>query len=137
MTDAGKTGAAQWALKSALTWLAVIGVVTAGFSLRYAMVQGVFTPLPSTAPAACAAVPGLTNPTDLAVDAAHNVMFVSAGDGLYTVKLNVPDSTPQKLAGTPSNVRAVSLYRAPDGGETLMAISVPPKGRPLVEAYGV
>jgi arylesterase/paraoxonase len=139
---------ANWAVKSALTWLAVIALLAAGFALRYALVQGVFTSMAPTLPGECRSLAsGLEDPADLAVDSVHNVMFVSAADhrvpgprdGIYLMKLSDLNAAPVRLDGPPANFHpgGISLYRAPDGSDTLMVIDHKPGGRSLIETYGV
>ncbi len=138
--------------KSALTLASVLAGLAVFFVIRHAMVQGFFTGVSPLSPGVCTAVAnGLAGPEDFEIDAAHNAIFVSASnrtgatpnsapkDGLYLLKLNAPSAPPVKLAGTPADFHphGISLYRAPDGALTLMAINHRANGGQSIEIYDV
>jgi arylesterase / paraoxonase len=138
--------------KSALTWLVVLCLVAAGFAVRYEMIQGFLTPLNPVSPGICRSVAtGLSGPEDFAIDPVRNVIFISSNnrqaarpssdprDGIYLMKLTDLTAPPVKLTGVPLDFHphGVGLYRAADGGETLMAIDDKPNGPHLIEIYGV
>lgn len=139
----------HWA-KMALTWAAVIAVAAAVFALRYVMMQGFLTPVATLSPGACRTIAdGLEGAGDFAIDALHNAILVSATsrragtqgsqDGIYLLKLNDPAAPPQKLAGTPANFHpgGISLFRGPDGSESLTVIDHKSNGQYVVESYGI
>ena len=116
----------------------MIAALAVFFAARYDLVQGLLhTALRPVSPGVCRAIGGgIHGPEDFAIDAPHNAIFVSSinrqtasansdpHDGLYLLKLNDPAAPPVKLAGTPLDFHphGISLYRAADGSETLMAI---------------
>ncbi len=139
----------HWA-KMALTWAAVIAMVAAVFAVRYARVQGLFTPVTALSPGACRSIAdGLQGPGDFAIDTPHNAILISATnrqagaqdrrDGIYFLKLNDPAAPPVKLAGTPANFHpgGISLFRGPDGSESLTVIDHKSNGQYVVESYGI
>jgi arylesterase/paraoxonase len=136
--------------KSGLTWAGVIAGLVLFFVIRYEIVQGAFTAIPATAPGVCRAVAaGIQGPEDFEIDAPHNAIFVSSlnrqaktpnsdsHDGLYLLKLDDPAAAPVKLAGAPPDFHphGISLYRDPDGSETLMAVDHKSNGRQTVEIF--
>lgn len=137
--------------KSGITWLAVLLVLVAFFTLRWVMAAGVFTSVTPVSPGVCKAIPGIQGPEDFEVDAAHDAVIVSSTnrrapkdapdprDGLYVVKLSDPATPPVKLDGVPKDFHphGISLYRAPNGDETLMAINHRQDGSQSVEIFGL
>ncbi len=137
--------------KSAITWLAVLAAVMLFFVVRWVMAAGIFTAFPQTAPGICRAIPGLQGPEDFEVDAAHDTIIVSSmnrrvtraapdpRDGLYAIKLSAPGDPPLKLTGVPKDFHphGISLYRAANGDETLMAINHRSNGTHAVEIFGL
>ena len=74
--DPGLSPGRQWAVKSALTWAAVIAVVAVGFAIRYALVQGLLTPIYAVSPGTCRAIAGgLPGVGDFAVDVLHDAIL--------------------------------------------------------------
>ena len=141
----------HWA-KSGLTWLVVILLVAAFFTVRYQLVQGAFTPLTETAPGPCRPIAvGIHGPEDFEIDAPHNAIFVSSlnrqaakpnsdsTDGLYSLKLDDPAAPAVKLTGTPKDFHphGISLFRDQNGAESLVVIDHKPAGRQLIEIYAV
>lgn len=138
-------------VKSGLTLLAVIVVLTIVFSVRWLNMAGAFTLLNPVSPGLCRAIPGLRGPEDFEVDAAHDAIIVSStnrrapkdapdpGDGLYVLKLSAPDAPAVKLQGAPKDFHphGISLYRAPNGDETLMAINHRQDGGQSVEIFAL
>ncbi len=136
--------------KSGLTWAAVIAAVALFFAIRFVWIQGWFSSVAPVAPPVCRAVAtGLKGPASLAVDAAHNALFVAAlnrqaappysdkRDGIYLLKLDNPTAAPVKLSGPPADFHpyAISLFRGDDGAETLLVVDRKANGRPFVETY--
>ena len=65
--------------KSALTWLVVLAGVALVFAGRYVWMQGWLNSITPVSPGICRAVAtDLKDPADLAVDAAHDALFVAA-----------------------------------------------------------
>jgi sugar lactone lactonase YvrE len=131
---------AQWAAKSLLTWLGVIAVLAAGFAIRYAWVQGVFTSITPILPSNCRTIAsGLSGAGDFEIDALHEALLISAPSGIYFLKLGDLAAAPSKLGGVPANVHpgGISLFRGVDGNESLIVIDHRPGGRSLIEGYGV
>jgi arylesterase/paraoxonase len=100
--------------------------------------HGVFTSVKVGFAGSCRAVPSATGPEDIAIDAKSKIAFVSATDrpargkgkpspkdGLYSYTYTEPGAGLVKLSGTPQDFHphGISLYRAPDGSLTLMAIN--------------
>jgi hypothetical protein len=132
--------AAQWAVKSLLTWMAVLAVLAAGFALRYARVQGVFTSITPVLPSNCRTIAnGLSGASDFEIDALHNALLISARDGIYFLKLGDLTAAPVKLDGVPAvfHPGGISLLRNPDGSEILTVIDHRQNGRALIEGYSV
>jgi len=137
--------------KSGVTWLMVLLVVAAFFVLRWLTAAGVFTSVAPVTPAVCKAVPDIPGPEDFEVDAAHDAIIVSSTnrraaknapdsrDGLYALKLSDPGAAPRKLDGVPTDFHphGISLYRAPNGDETLMAVNHRKDGGQAVEIFGL
>lgn len=113
---------------TALFLFIVYRAVTAGGWLAH--------PAP-VSPGICRSLPAPQGPRDFAADPAGDAMIVAAQDGLFLVRLADPAAQPAKIAGTPADFhpRAISLYRAPDGAETLMAINAKANGRQAVDIF--
>jgi hypothetical protein len=84
------------------------------------------------------------------VDAAHDALFVAAvnrqaaqpysdkQDGIYLLKLDDPAAPPVKLAvATDFHPYGITLFRADDGAETLIAIDRKPGGRNMIETFNL
>jgi arylesterase/paraoxonase len=137
--------------RSGVTWLVVFLVVITFFVLRWLTAAGVFSSVPANTLGICKAIPGLAGPEDFEVDAAHDAIIVSstnrraakaspdARDGLYLLKLSAPQAPPVKLDGTPKDFHphGISLYRAPNGDETLMAVNHHSNGTNSIEIFGL
>ena len=137
--------------KSGVTWLIVLLVLVAFFALRWITAAGVFTNVAPVSPGVCKVIPGIAGPEDFEVDAAHDAIIVSSTnrrvpkgapdprDGLYLLKLSDPSAPPVKLDGglTDFHPHGISLYRAPNGEETLMAINHRKDGGQSVEIFGL
>jgi arylesterase/paraoxonase len=135
--------------KSGITWLMVLLVVAAFFALRWVTAAGFFTSVTPVSPGICKPISGIPGPEDFEVDAAHDAIIVSSTnrraskgapdprDGLYQLKLSDPSAPPVKLDGVPKDFHphGISLYRAPNGGETLMAINHRKDGAQSVEVF--
>ena len=139
-------------MRSGMTWLAVLLVLAAFFVIRWLTAAGVFTSVTPLSPNICQPIARLQGPEDFEVDAAHDAVIVSstnrrapkdapdARDGLYVLKLSDIKATPVKLTdGVPKDFHphGISLYRAPNGDETLMAINHHPNGTHSVEIFGL
>ncbi len=137
--------------KSGVTWLLVLLVVVVFFGLRWSTAAGVFTSFEAKAPAICKPILGLQGPEDFEVDAAHDAIIVSSTnrrapkdkpdprDGLYFLKLSMPEAPAVKLDGVPKDFHphGISLYRAGNGDLTLMAINHHANGMNAVEIFGL
>ena len=137
-------------LKSALTWLVVLAGVALVFAGRYVWMQGWLNSITPVSPGICRAVAtGLKDPADLAVDAAHNALFVAAvnrsqpysdkQDGIYLLRLNNAAAPAVKLAGPPPDFHpyGITLFRGDDGADTLIAIDRKTSGRNMIETFNV
>jgi len=139
-------------MRSGMTWLAVLLVLAAFFVIRWLTAAGVFTSVTPLSPNICQPIARLQGPEDFEVDAAHDAVIVSstnrrapkdapdARDGLYVLKLSDTKAAPVKLTdGVPKDFHphGISLYRAPNGDETLMAINHHPNGTHSVEIFGL
>ncbi len=137
--------------RSGMTWLAVLLVLVLFFAVRWLTAAGAFTSVPADSALSCTPIAGLEGPEDFAVDAAHDAVIVSSTnrrapktqpdprDGLYLLKLSAPSAPPLKLAGTPKDFHphGISLYRAANGDETLMAINHLRNGGQAIEIFGL
>jgi arylesterase/paraoxonase len=137
--------------RSGMTWAAVLLTVMLFFVLRWLTAAGVFTSVPTVSPGICKPIANLQGPEDFEIDAAHDAMIVSSTnrraphgspdprDGLYLLKLSAPDAQPVRLDGVPKDFHphGISLYRAPNGEETLMAINHRSDGGQAVEIFGL
>src|SRR5579871_5581416 len=137
--------------KSGATWLAVLFVLIAFFALRWVTAAGIFASVTQVSPGVCKAIAGLQGPEDFEADAAHDAIIVSSTnrrapknapdprDGLYVLKLSDPTAPPVKLDGVPKDFHphGISLYRASNGDETLMAINHRSDGSQAVEIFGL
>lgn len=128
----------------------VVAVIALGY--RYLDSHGVFTKVVPRFDGVCATIPTATGPEDIVIDAAHKVAFISAtdrpartkgkpspNDGLYAYAYLTPGAEPVKLAGTPADFHphGLSLYRAPDGSLTLMAINHRLDGTNSIDIFSV
>jgi arylesterase/paraoxonase len=134
-----------------MIWATVLLVLVAFFVLRWLTAAGVFSSVAAVSPSVCKAIPGLQGPEDFEVDAAHDAIIVSSTnrrapkgspdsrDGLYFLKLSRPDAPPVKLDGVPEDFHphGISLYRAPNGDETLMAINHHRDGTSAVDIFAL
>lgn len=138
--------------RSGMTWLAVLLVLVAFFTIRWLTAAGVFTSVTPLAPNICQPIARLQGPEDFEVDAAHDAVIVSSTnrrapkdapdprDGLYVMKLSDTNAAPVKLTdGVPKDFHphGISLYRAPNGDETLMAINHHGNGMHSIEIFGL
>ncbi len=138
--------------RSGMTWLSVLLVLTAFFGIRWVTAAGVFTSVSKISPNICQPIARLQGPEDFEVDAAHDAIIVSSTnrrapkdapdprDGLYVLKLSDPGAAPVKLTdGVPKDFHphGISLYRAPNGDETLMVINHHRAGTHSVEIFGL
>ena len=135
--------------KSGITWLAVLLALAAFFVLRWVTAAGLFVSVTPVSPGLCKPIPGIQGPEDFEVDAAHDSLIVSSTnrrapknapdprDGLYLLKLSDLSAPPVRLDGVPKDFHphGISLYRAPDGGESLMAINHRSDGSQAVEIF--
>ena len=127
-----------------------VALLTAAF--RVLESHGAFTPLKPGFAGTCLAVGGVVGSEDIVIDAKDKLAFVSAADrrarakgkpsprdGLYLYGYLEPGAKPVKLAGTPADFhpRGISLYRAPDGSLTLMAINRRLDGTNSVDIFTV
>jgi arylesterase / paraoxonase len=138
-------------VRSGLTGLIVLLVLTLFFVIRWITAAGVFTSVATVTPSICKPTASLPGPEDFEVDAAHDAIIVSSTnrrapkdspdsrDGLYLLKLSAPDAPPVKLDGVPKDFHphGISLYRAPNGDETLMAINHRSNGTHAIEIFGL
>jgi arylesterase/paraoxonase len=124
----------------------VVGLIAAVF--RMLIASGVFTEVTPGFAGTCNPVAGVTGPEDIAVDGKSGLAFVSAtdrpaknrgkpsaGDGLYVYAAG----SLKKLDGTPKDFHphGISLYRAPDGTLTLMAINHRMDGTSSIDIFNV
>lgn len=126
-----------WTRIAATAGAVAIVAVSAG-TYRMLESHGVFTTVKPGFDGTCQTVRGVAGPEDIAIDGRDKIAFVSAmdrrarakgkaspQDGLYSYDYLQPDAALVKLAGTPADFHphGISLYRAPDGSLTLMAIN--------------
>ena len=137
--------------KSGMTWLGVLLALVLFFAIRWLTAAGLFAHVTPVLPGICKPIVGIAGPEDFEVDAAHDTVIVSSTnrrapkntpdprDGLYALKLSDLGAAPVKLEGTPKDFHphGISLYRAPNGDETLMAINHRSDGSQAVEIFGL
>ena len=126
-----------WYRIAATAGAVLIVAVLAG-AYRMAESHGVFATVKPGFAGSCRAIPSATGPEDIAIDAKDKIAFVSATDrparnkgipspkdGLYSYAYTQPSAGLVKLSGAPADFHphGISLYRAPDGTLTLMAVN--------------
>ena len=126
-----------WLRMAATAGVVVIVAVLAG-TARMLESHGTFTSVTPGFGGSCRAVPSASGPEDIAIDKEDKLAFVSATDrparskgkpspkdGLYAYAYETPGAGLVRLSGTPADFHphGISLYRAPDGSLTLMAIN--------------
>jgi arylesterase / paraoxonase len=129
--------------------IALVAILALAF--RTLNASGVFTDIVPGFAGTCRAIPGITGAEDIAIDERSGFAFVSAmdrraqkqgkpapQDGLYAMALT-GDARLTKIAGTPADFHphGISLYRAPDGSLTLMAINHRRDGTSSVDIFDV
>jgi hypothetical protein len=130
--------------RAGLTVLGVCLCLALFFGLRYARVRGAFESVDLMTPGLCRPIAKGLVAQDLEIDPAHDMIVVSgtkqgSGDGLYRLKLSDPASAPVKLGGTSADFHpaGISLYRGPDGSETLMTINHHSAGAEAVDVFAL
>ena len=122
----------------AATASAVLLVAVLAGAYRALDSHGVFTTVVPGFGGTCRAVRGAGGPEDIAFDRKDKIAFMSVTDyralgrgkpsprdGLYFYAYTQPGAKPVKLSGTPEDFHphGISLYRAPSGTLTLMAVN--------------
>jgi len=122
---------------TATAGVVVVVAVLAG-TARMLESHGVFTSVTPGFGGSCRAVQSASGPEDIAIDKEDKIAFVSASDrpardigkpsprdGIYSYAYEMPGAGLVRLSGTPADFHphGISLYRAPDGSLTLMAIN--------------
>jgi len=139
------------AVRAAITAGSIILVTAIALAFRTLAAFGVFTDVTPGFAGVCTAINGVEGPEDIAIDDKLGVAFISAADrrakatgrpspqdGLYVLALNGAGNL-AKLSGTPADFHphGISLYRAPDGSLTLMAINHRSDGTSSVDSFEV
>jgi hypothetical protein len=140
-------------LRRSLIILAVsLAVTFVAMIVRWLNAGGAFTEVKPGFAGSCTVIASASGPGAIAIDTDDRLAFVATADrralakatasprdGLYSFALANPEAGLKKVAGTPKDFhpRSISLYRAPGGGLTLMAINVPPTGEPSVAIFDV
>ncbi|MDE1939104.1 MAG: SMP-30/gluconolactonase/LRE family protein [Alphaproteobacteria bacterium] len=139
-------------IRMAVTAGAVLVVALAAGTYRMLDSHGAFTHVTPGFNGTCETVRGVVGPEDIAIDRQAKLAFVSAmdraarakgksapQDGLYSYDYLQPGAHLVKLAGTPADFHphGISLYRAPDGSLTLMAINHRMSGSNTVDIFSV
>jgi len=122
-----------------------VGVVAMAFRSLTAL--GVLASDPEPVKLACHMISGVTGAQDFAIDRKANLLFISAAnarkpdtaDGLYVLHLDEANARPERMAGSPKDFHphGISLFVAPDGSRTLMAIHHPKPDESGVEVFDV
>ncbi|MDE2182334.1 MAG: hypothetical protein KGJ78_04875 [Alphaproteobacteria bacterium] len=143
--------ASPW-VRAGITAAAMLTVAVVALGYRMLESHGAFTTVTPGFSGTCVGVPTARGPEDIVIDAVHKVAFISAtdrparaggkpsaADGLYSYAYLEPGAKPVKLAGTPGDFHphGLSLYRAPDGSMTLMAINHRLDGSNSVDIFSV
>ena len=131
---------------------AVLLVTVLAGAYRMAESHGVFTSVKPGFAGTCRTVRGVIGAEDIAIDRKDKIAFVSATDyrargmgkpsaqdGLYAYAYLEPGAKPVKLSGTPADFHphGISLYRAPDGSLTLMAVNHRMDGTNTIDIFSV
>ena len=139
------------AARAAITAGSIVLVAVIALTVRSLTAFGVFSAVTPGFAGVCTAINGVEGPEDIAIDDKLGVAFISAADrrakangkpspqdGLYVLALNGAGNL-TKLPGTPGDFHphGISLYRAPDGNETLMAINHRSDGTSSVDSFDV
>jgi arylesterase / paraoxonase len=139
------------ATRAAITAGSIILVAAIALTFRTLNAFGVFTDVTPQFVGECERIDGLAGPEDIVVDDKLRVAFISAADrrakasgkpspqdGLYSLQL-IGAGNLTKLSGTPGDFHphGISLYRAPNGDETLMAINHRSDGTSSVDSFDV
>ena len=139
------------AVRAAITAGSIILVAVVALMFRSLIAFGTFTDVTPKSAGACVQVTGLAGAEDIAIDAKLDLAFISAtdrrarargtpsrADGLYALQLAGPGNL-VRLSGTPADFHphGISLYRAPNGDETLMAINHRSDGSSSVDSFDV
>ncbi|SRR5579862_460958 len=127
----------------------VVGI--GGLAARTMILAGVFDTV-KPVPRICKTLSDVTGVEDIAVDSKDGLVFLSAtdrraiaqgkpskADGIYTASLAHPESGFKHLDGAPEvfHPHGISLYRAPDGSLTLMAVNHMTPQRSAVDIFEV
>ncbi|HEY0300758.1 MAG TPA: hypothetical protein VGC36_05475, partial [Rhizomicrobium sp.] len=139
-------------VRAAVTAGSIVLVASLALAFRSLTAFGVFTEIVPGFAGTCTAVPTANGPGDLAIDAPSGLVFVAVrdrraqaaghpakADGLYVFALKDAAPHPRKLAGTPSDFHpeGISLYRAPGGALTLMAVNHRGDGAYSIDIFDV
>lgn len=129
----------------------VLVVGAGGLAARTMILAGVFDEV-RPVPRVCKTLTDVTGVEDIAVDSKDGLVFLSAtdrraiaqgkpskADGIYTAALAHPESGFKRLDGAPDlfHPHGISLYRAPDGSLTLMAVNHMTPERSAVDVFEV
>jgi arylesterase/paraoxonase len=131
-----------------LSAVLLVGVVA--LVLRTLDALGLFTEVTHVACEDRRFISGVEGAQDVRFDLASNTLFIAATDaraqlnhpsphdGIYVWRPGQP-APPFKLDGTSADFHpsALSLFRAADGSLTVMAVTQPAKGAPLVDIFDV
>lgn len=132
--------------------IGVVVIVIVGLVVRTLNAAGVFAELKPVSPGVCRDIAGVAGAEDLQIDRKSGTMFISsndwrafqvgkagAGNGIYALDLAKPDGTPVRLDGAPAvfHPHGLSLYRAPNGAETLMVVNHPMPGKSEVDIFDI
>jgi arylesterase / paraoxonase len=135
----------------AIIVITVLVVGLGGLAARTMILAGVFDEV-KPVPRVCKTLSDVTGVEDIAVDSKDGLVFLSAtdrraiaqgkpskADGIYTAALAHPESGFKRLDGAPDlfHPHGISLYRAPDGSLTLMAVNHMTPERSAVDIFEV
>lgn len=114
-------------------------IVVLSLAFRSLSSLGVFTSVPEATPAQCNRIGGIAGAQDAAIDRAAKLLFLAGSDGLYVMRLDQAGSPPVRMAGSPIGFHphGISLYAAPDGTRTLMAIDHRGENQNAVDIFDV
>ena len=139
--------------RNILIGVGLLVVVIAVLVVRTLNAAGAFDEVKEVAAGTCKTIGNLAGSEDLQIDRQTQTLFVSSADfrtlsagksssqdGVYAMSPDHPELGLHKLAGTPADFHphGISLYRAPDGVLTLMAVNHPGGFKPsTVEIFEV
>jgi len=138
-----------WRIAAVAGGIVAVGALALAF--RTLNTAGLFSDVAPSFAGSCQTIKGVVGAEDIAIDRQAGLAFISATDrrapkdkpsaqdGLYVFPLAHPELGVTRLSGTPKDFHphGISLYRAPGGALTLMAVNHRASGESSVDIFGV